>query len=86
MTLLDQFLDQSTRRADFSLEPFLIRGLCPFCPEQRLKIGRSRCWGSSRGRLKPFRETLARFCDEDKKFALGDPHYVDILMRCLESH
>jgi hypothetical protein len=41
---------------------------------------------SSGGRLKPFRETLARFSDEDQKFALGDPHYVDILMRRLASH
>ena len=39
-----------------------------------------------RGSLKPFREPLARFPEEGKKFALGDPHYVDILMRRLASH
>jgi len=42
--------------------------------------------GSSRARLKPFRENLARFSDEEKKFALGDPHDVDILMRRLAGH
>lgn len=41
---------------------------------------------SSWGALKPFRETLARICDEGKKFALGDPHDVDVLMRRLASH
>jgi hypothetical protein len=42
--------------------------------------------GSWRGPLEPFRESLARFSDEGKEFALGDPHYVDILMRRLAGH
>ena len=42
--------------------------------------------GSWRGRPKALRESLARFSDEDKKLALGDPYYVNILMRRLVRH
>lgn len=49
-------------------------------------LGRGPSGASSWGRLEPLRETLARFSDEDKKFAFGDPHYVDIPMRRLAGH
>src|SRR5579883_2425263 len=55
-----------------------------FWTKARKRNGRG-C-GSWRGRLKPFPESLARSFYEDKKLALGDPYYVNILMRRLESH